>query len=286
MIGLVLEGGANRTYYSVGALDALLDLKIEVDFLVGVSAGIANGVSYISKQHGRSLELGLNYASDRRYMGMRYFFKKNNYSYYNIDFVFRQIPDKYLPFDYDTFSGFKGDVYAVVTNVSTGMSEYMKVDDYAKSWKVILASCSLPLMFKPVELGGQLYMDGGCSDPLPVKFAFESGCDRVITVLTREREYSKEKNSENRLSSAFFGKNKEFAAVLKNRNNIYNSSKKYIFQKEDEGQAFVLAPKDTTGWKRTEKSPDVIKKMYDEGYRDVMDRADELKAFVKNNGVM
>ena len=47
MLGLIVEGGANRTYYSIGVLDAFIENGIEVDFLVGVSAGIANAGSFI-----------------------------------------------------------------------------------------------------------------------------------------------------------------------------------------------------------------------------------------------
>lgn len=281
MLGLVLEGGANRTYYSVGVLDAFIENGIEVDFMVGVSAGIANGVSYISGQRGRSLKLAVDYISDKRYMGMKYFFKKDNLSYYNINFIFKEIPDVHVPFDYKAYANYTGDVYAVVTNLSSGKSEYLKVDDYSKSWKIILASCALPIMFKPVEIDGNLYMDGGCSDPLPVKFAFDMGCNKVITILTRERDYTKNKDTENRVSSFLFSKNKAFSDVLKNRNTVYNASKKYIFEKEKEGSAFVFSPKSTVGWKRTERNPHKLSSMYDEGYRDAINRMEGLKVFIK-----
>ncbi len=282
MLGLVLEGGANRTYYTVGVLDAFIENGIKADFIVGVSAGIANGVSFVSGQFGRNLKLGMDYITDKRYMGVKYFFLKNNRSYYNIDFIFKEIPSVHVPFDYEAFASYDGDVYAVVTNVSNGTSEYLKVDDYAVSWKTILASCALPLMFKPVEIDGKLYMDGGCSDPLPVKFAYDNGCDKVITILTRERAYSKQSGAESRVSSFLFSKNREFAEVLKNRNTIYNNSKKYIFDKEKEGNAFVLSPRDTKGWKRTERNPKMLKLMYDEGYSDAIQRMDELKNFINS----
>ena len=47
--GLVLEGGAIRTIFSSGACDALLTRDIMFDYVVGVSAGIAYGVSYLSQ---------------------------------------------------------------------------------------------------------------------------------------------------------------------------------------------------------------------------------------------
>ena len=280
MLGLVLEGGANRTYYTIGILDALMDNNIKCDMLIGVSAGIANGISYASSQRGRGMELGEKCISDKRYMGMKYYFKKGNGSYYNIDFVFRHVPEKIVPFDYESFRNFPGKVYAVVTNVRTGKSEYLPVDDYDKSWKIILASCALPLMFKPVEIDGESYMDGGCSDPLPVEFAYKAGCDKVLCVFTREREYHKEGGSEAAISSFLFRKNKEFSSVLKNRSNIYNNSRDFIFQKEKEGSAFIFAPKCTEGWKRTEKRFDYLQKMYNEGYNDAVNRMDELKKFI------
>ena len=68
--GLVLEGGALRTIFSSGVCDALLDGGVMVDYVIGVSAGIAYGVSYISRQPRRNLEIVTRYAGDRRYMGM------------------------------------------------------------------------------------------------------------------------------------------------------------------------------------------------------------------------
>jgi len=69
--GIVFEGGAVRTVYSCGVMDALIKQDIDFDYLVGVSAGIAYGVSFITKQFGRNLELLMKYAPDPRYMSFR-----------------------------------------------------------------------------------------------------------------------------------------------------------------------------------------------------------------------
>jgi len=281
MTGLVLEGGANRTFYTIGILDAFIDNNIEFDFIVGVSAGIANGISYVSNQKGRSLELGMKYIPDKRYMGWRYFFKKDNRSYYNIKFVFNELPDKILPFDFETYKNYKGKVYAVVTNLDTAKPEYIEVNDYNTSRDVIIASCALPFMFQPVSIDGKKYLDGGCTDPLPVEFAYSSGCDKVVTILTREREYKKQSDKESSISSFFFKKNKAFANALKTRHCVYNNSRDFLFKKESEGNAFVFAPKSTLGWKRTEKRPDFLKIMYDQGYNDCISSLGELTEFLK-----
>lgn len=69
--GLVLEGGALRAIFSSGVCDGLLEGGIMTDYFIGVSAGAAYGVSYLSRQPRRNLEVVTRFAPDRRYMGMR-----------------------------------------------------------------------------------------------------------------------------------------------------------------------------------------------------------------------
>ena len=188
---LVLEGGASRGMFSCGVMDALMDNGIKADYVIGTSAGIANGASYVSGQRGRSLRIGIDYYNDRRYMGMKHLLNPFIRSYYNIKFVFDDIPNKYDLFDYDAFDAFEGDVLACVTNIVTAEPEYLPVNSDDRAWKTIVASCSLPILFQPVELNNNLYMDGGMSDSIPYKKSIEDGCDKVIVVLTRERDYVK-----------------------------------------------------------------------------------------------
>ena len=67
---LVLEGGAMRGLYTAGVLDALLDTKIKINTIIGVSAGALFGVNYASKQKGRSLRYNKKYCKDKRYMSL------------------------------------------------------------------------------------------------------------------------------------------------------------------------------------------------------------------------
>ena len=48
MTGIVFEGGTFRPIFSCGVMDALLSENILLPYCIGVSAGIADGVSYIS----------------------------------------------------------------------------------------------------------------------------------------------------------------------------------------------------------------------------------------------
>ena len=69
MIGLVVEGGASRTYFSVGVMDVLMKYGVHADYIVGASAGISNAMNYVSGQPGRALEIGLKYVPVKEYSG-------------------------------------------------------------------------------------------------------------------------------------------------------------------------------------------------------------------------
>lgn len=283
-LGLVLEGGASRSLFSCGVMDALLEEEIFADYVIGVSAGIAYGTSYVSRQFGRNLKLSVEYMHDKRYMGSRHLFDRKNRSYYNYDFAFRRIPEELVPFDFDTYTKIAESTttIAVVTNLETGEAEYkvLATDDWDKHIKTIWASCALPLLFRPESLDGSLYMDGGVSDPIPFQRAFDDGCDKVITVLTRERTYAKESDFSVKLAKRIYRKYPEFGRVLTERPKKYNQCRSKIFELSDSGEMFVIAPTDTTGFSRTERRPEKLKAMYDDGYNTAKKLMSGLKKYL------
>lgn len=264
-LGLTLEGGASRTYFSVGVMDVLLREKIMADVVVGSSAGIANGVNYVSRQEGRCLELGMRYIADKRYMGLRHLLNPKNRSYYNISFVFDQLPNRYLPFDYDAYRRFPGQVVAAVTNIETAQTEYLPVTGDDPTWRTLLASCALPLLFPVIDLNGKKYMDGGISNPIPVDEAMRRGCNKNIVIITRELGYHKDKEQGAGLAGAMLHKYPAFRRLLLTRAERYNVSHRAVVKMAEEGKLFLIAPEDTIGWKRTDKEPERLKMMYDCG---------------------
>ena len=279
--GLVLEGGASRTYFSIGVMDALMEENVYTNYVIGTSAGIANGMCYVSKQIGRSLKIGLEYLHDKRYMGLRHLINPKNKSYYNIPFVFEDLPNKHLPFDYKTAESFNGECVATVTNLETGEAEYMQIDCKDKQWKSIVASCALPILFKPVQIGNSFYMDGGIVDPIPLQKAIDDGCKKNIVVVTREKEYVKTEEAGIGISAFLYKKYPNFVKSLKARTALYNKTHKELEEHEKNGTAFVIRPDKTSSWKRTESNPAKIKEMYDAGYEKAMEKMDEIKAYLE-----
>ena len=275
--GLVLEGGASRGYFTVGALDALIDIGFKADYLVGTSAGVANGISFVSSQRGRGLRIGLEYLNDKRYMGMRHWLNPKKRSYYNVDFVFDELPNKLVPFDSEAYDSSGCIVEAALTNIETGKCEYHTVTSEDRKWKKVVASCALPLLFQPVEIDGNLYLDGGITNSIPYQRAIDKGCDKVVVIITRERSYVKEEEAALGISGFLYRKYSNFKNALKNRTNMYNETHHRLLELEKEGRILLIAPEeDTSSWKRTERRPEEIKKLYDKVYAIVMKYEDKI----------
>ena len=281
--GLVLEGGALRTIFSSGVCDALLDKGLPLpDYTVGVSAGIAYGVSYLSRQSRRNLKLVTTYANDRRYMGWRNMADRRNRSYFGLKFAYETIPNQLLPFDYETFAAYPGTVEAVVTNLNTGKAEYLPVPRRDARNLLLQATCAIPMMFPIIELDSQPYLDGGCADAIPWRHAFEAGCDRVVVILTQPRDYCKEGDHTIRMIERHFRKYPDFVETMRTRSERYNASREELFDLEAQGKVLVIAPEDTLGCSRTEKDLEILRALWQSGYFAGTRRAEEIQSFWTN----
>ena len=282
-LGIVMEGGASRTIFSCGVTDVFLDEHIMPDYFIGVSAGIAYGVSYISGQRGRNAQFTKEYMHDRRYMGLQHFLNPRIHCYYNVDFAFDTMANKLVPFDYDALAEYPGKVVAVVTNVRTGEPEYKELPPYERKWETTIASCSLPVLFPPVRLGKELYMDGGISDSIPYKKALEEGCDKVIVILTRERDYKLKEEKAAKLIYFACRKYPQIVRQLKSRSERYNRCCEEMFELERQGKLLVIAPEDTYGVTRTERRWNHLEPLYQEGIRVAKKEIPRMREYLKTD---
>lgn len=264
-LGLVLEGGASRTAFTCGVLDCLLDREIYADLVVGASAGISYGVSYSSRQRGRNLKIFESYVNDPRYMGFRHLLGKGK-CYYNLDFVFGEIPKKLLPYSWEDYERYGRTSHAVLTDIETGKPAYFHISERDEDWTLLRASCALPILFPPIRINGKAYMDGGITDSIPFSYALENGCDKVIAVLTRERAYVKKKESLAPLIKRLYPSFPALFEALSRRHEMYRRQQEELAALEKAGKALVIAPDSTHGIRRTERDPAVLVPFYNEGY--------------------
>lgn len=281
MLGLVVEGGASRTAYSCGVMDALLEQNVMADHFIGVSAGIAFGVSYCSGQKGRNKKLISDYYTTPQYSGIKHLLRPSNRSFFNLDYAFDEIPNQLLYFDSEAFAAFGGKCISVLTDLETGKACYPDVPRDDDKFMHLRASCALPLLFPPIEIDGRKYMDGGITDSVPFRQAFEDGCDKLIVILTRQRGYMKADEKAQSLILRAFRKYPEFCEALATRAERYNRDMLELEQLKREGRVFVFYPKKELLVSRTEKAPDKLLRLYDYGYRHAMWAADSLQKYLE-----
>lgn len=274
MPSLILEGGTLRPIFSAGVMDALLDNNITFPYCIGVSAGITNGVSYISKQKGRNLEVVTKYRNDNRYLSYRNFLRCK--SIFGLDFVFDEIPNNLIPFDMDTYRKYPGKVLVGVTNAPTGKTEYLNGKDLDDKATMLRATCAIPLLFPVIKINGKEYYDGGLCDPIPIKKAIADGNTKHLIVLTQPKGYKKELSKKNILVAKLLNKKyPNLKTPLLNRHNHYNETVKFCEQLENEGKVLILRPEYNLD--SFEKDINKLKSSYDHGYNLAINHLSEIK---------
>lgn len=277
--GLILEGGGMRGLYTAGVLDYFLDHDIELAHCYGVSAGAVNATNYVSKQRGRSKRTTIDYIRDKRYCSMKNLVTTKNI--FGTDFLYNRIPNELDPFDYESFKHSGSSMSAVVSNVRTGVSHYKEIKDLRKEMEWLRASCSLPFLSEMVEIEGEIYLDGGLSDSIPLKKAIQDGYQKNIVILTRQDGYQKKKET---LSGAagtlWYRKYPKLLRESKSRHIKYNQQLAYVKEQERLGNVFVFRPSNLFNINRLEKDTAKLMALYEQGYQDASKKAKELMCFL------
>lgn len=281
--GLVMEGGAMRGLFTAGVIDVLMENQIEVDGAIGSSAGAAFGVNYVSHQPGRVLRYNLRFCRDSRFCSLQSWIKTGNL--YNVDFGYYTIPEKLDPFDYETFAKSPITFYATATDVTTGQPVYHKFKDCrGDDIKWLIASASMPLAAKPVEVGGRKLLDGGMGDSIPLKFMEEHGYERNIVILTQPPVYKKTKPIYMPAIHMFLADYPNMVHTIDVRPDMYNRQVHYINKQAKAKKAFIIQPPARLGVGPVCKDRDELRRVYKLGRTTAKRRLDELKKWLVEDG--
>ncbi len=277
--GLVLEGGGTRAIYTSGVLDAFIENGIEFPYVIGVSSGSCNGVSFLGKNLHRMRDITLEHSGDKEYMSVESMLK--NGEYLNTKWVFGELTYKMYPLDYDTYENSNSVFSCVVTNAMTGKAEYLYPENFRNKCDELCASCALPLATKPVRIGNDYYFDGGLADSIPLKHAFEDGCKKCIVILTQDKNYMKKPMGHSKFIKLVLKKYPLVADAVLNRHNMYNRQREYVFEQQKLGNAFVICPNVPLNCSTLNKSREKLVEIYDIGYRQGLQNIDKIKEFIK-----
>jgi NTE family protein len=205
-IGLVLGGGGAKGFAHIGVIAELEKLHIPIDAIAGTSMGAVVGSLYAGGRDATQLvqvahdidwvnlfsdqiernELSLRRKTDERSILLPYRLSFKNGSpvlpkgvlggqklYMTLQGLL--LPNRAI----DNFNQMAIPYRAVATNIATGERVVMGTGDIASA---VYASMAVPAGFPPVEREGQLLVDGGISDNVPVDVARRMGVDIVIVV--------------------------------------------------------------------------------------------------------
>lgn len=260
---LVLEGGGMRGLFTAGVLDYLMTEDMYFPYVIGVSAGACNALSYLSRQPDRSRYINVNFANDPRYINMRNVLKGK--SMFNLEFAFNDIANDLVPFDFHAFHRIDERLVIPTTNCETGQTCYFENIHDTDIFTAAQASSSLPLVSVPVELDGLTLLDGGISDPIPIQKAIDDGFKRHVVVLTRPKGYRKKPFRAKRTSKLFYRQYPELVETMLTRHEIYNDTLDQLERLEENNQVFIIRPESHEQVKRTEKNEAKLNALHNAG---------------------
>lgn len=256
-IGISLSGGGTRGVVHIGALQALEENGIFPEVIAGTSAGSIVGAMYA---HGYTPAQIMQIASERSLIWM-FSLRIPTKGFVRHTFL-RKMLSLHLP--EKQFEDLKKPLYVAIANLNTGKTV---IRNSGSLHDVIIASCSIPVLYEPVFIDDNWFVDGGLLMNLPVSPIREL-TDYVIGVnlIPRKALESGEINSLSGIASRVFN----LAAV----NTI---------EPEIPFCDVVIEPESIYQYSRFNFTN--IKEMYEIGYNEAMEAIPKIKEDLSKLGL-
>jgi NTE family protein len=188
---LALGGGAFKSVAQIGVLNCLKDNGIEIDGVVGTSLGATIGALYcagmspaeiealfVEKKMQKAMMKGMIVRTVLKPLApAKHLILGKPLAGLSTGKGYLSLLRKNLP---ENFSQLKKPFAAVATNITDGQTSALTEGDLPLS---VLASNSVPTVFRPVEIDGKMYVDGGLKANLPNHIADKLGAELTVSVL-------------------------------------------------------------------------------------------------------
>jgi NTE family protein len=187
----VLGGGGSRGAVQVGMLEELIRRGIRADRVFGASVGAINGASYAGDPTLQGVEHMKNVWRDVRgtdifprgtFDGPWAWFQKRPAVHANTGL--RRIIEAGL--DYENLEDATIPIEVVTTSLTDGRERWIT---HGPAVEAILASSAIPSIFPPVTIDGDVLVDGGVVNNVPISRALSAGCDRIYVLLCGPLHY-------------------------------------------------------------------------------------------------
>ena len=264
--GLVLEGGGMRGVFTSGVLDALMKHEMYFPYVVAVSAGACNSVSYMSRQPRRARYFNIDMLEKYDYISIKNLLMQGSIFVPNI--LYERLPNEIVPFDYQAYKENQATFEVVTTNCLTGRAEYLtEKDDVKRLNAIIKASSSLPYVAQITDVDGIPMLDGGITDSIPVQRAIETGHPVNVVVLTRNRGF-RSSEPDVKVPKFLYKQYPRLRVALSHHVEVYNEQLEMIERMEDWGEVIVIRPQKPMEVDRLCRDTEKLERLYEEGYNE------------------
>lgn len=262
--GLVLEGGGMRGVFTSGVLDAFMKYERYFPYVVAVSAGACNGLSYMSRQPRRARYSNIDMLEKYGYISLKSLITQG--SIFDPNILYDRFPNEIVPYDYDAYRQNPATFEMVTTNCLTGRAEYLTEKNDAKRLTAIAkASSSLPYVAQITEVDGIPMLDGGIVDSIPVVRAIDMGYSPNVVVLTRNRGY-RSSEPDFKVPRLFYSDYPRLRVALSHHVEVYNKQLALIERMEDWGEVICIRPERPMDVDRICRDTQKLEALYEEGF--------------------
>ena len=154
-----------RGVFTSGVLDAFMKHELYFPYIVAVSAGACNGLSYMSRQPRRARYSNIDMLQKYGYISLKSLLTHG--SIFDPNILYERFPNEIVPFDYNAYEHNPAIYEMVTTNCLTGRAEYLsEKHDFRRMTAIARASSSLPYLSQITCVDGIPMLDGGIVDSI------------------------------------------------------------------------------------------------------------------------
>lgn len=253
-----------RGVFTSGVLDAFMKHDLYFPYVVAVSAGACNGMSYISRQPRRARYSNIDLLRRYGYLSLKNLLVKG--SIFDPNLLYERFPNEILPFDYEAYASNPAVFEMVCTNCLTGQAEYLSErTDRHRMMAIVKASSSLPYVAQITDVDGTPMLDGGIVDSIPVQRAIECGHPFNVVVMTRNRGF-RSTESDRKIPRFLYGRYPRLRVALSHRVEAYNRQLDMVERMEQWGEVVVIRPQRPMDVDRVCRDPEKLERLYEEGF--------------------
>jgi len=279
-IALVLEGGGFRGCYTAGALKWLYEHNIKFDYSASISATSIYAFCYATDRIKELHDVSVYGPTDSHMIGLVPLFTEGSLA------GFKYMADHYVkPYYSEALKDLLAsdrDIEVGVFNMNTGEVDYKNKHQLDPDYKILRASCTLPVFGKKVEVDGNEYLDGGIQYMVSIKRAMDKGYKKALVIVTKDKNYVRKPTGfiANFFLRTIYHKYPKMLKKLDERTAAYYEQMDAVYKMEEEGTAILIRPSRDCGVTRFSGSVQQLEELFQLGWQDMEDKKEEIFNFL------